>query len=146
MKKYLTLTIAIMMFLAVITITAEAQVFGSKQIQAQIPFAFNVGSKTLPAGEYTVKVLNPASDRRVLQIRSKDGRSTAIIHTNGVKSNNPNDAKLVFTRYGDTYFFAQAQMAGDLTTLAAMKTNAQRNKEHELARNGSKSTVAILGE
>ncbi len=63
MKKYLTLTIAMMMFLAVVTVTAEAQVSGSKQMSARIPFAFNVGSKTLPAGEYTVKVLNPNSDR-----------------------------------------------------------------------------------
>ena len=146
MKKYLILTIAMMMFLAVVTITAEAQVFGSKQVEARIPFAFNVGNKTLPAGEYTVKVLNPNSDRRVLQIRSKDGRMSALIQTNGAKSDNSNNAKLVFSRYGDTYFFAQAQMAGDSTTLAAVKTSAQRNKEHELARNASKSTVAIHAE
>ena len=146
MKKYLTLTIAIMMFLAVVTITAEAQVSASKQMNARIPFAFNVGSKTLPAGEYTVKVLNPNSDRSVLQIRSKDGRLSALVQTNGIKSDNADAAKLVFNRYSDTYFFAQAQLAGDSTRLAAVKSSAQRNKEHELARNATKSTVAILAE
>jgi hypothetical protein len=146
MKRHLTLTIAIIMFLAVATITAEAQVFGSTQIQARIPFSFNVGNRTLPAGDYTVKVLNPNSDRRVLQIRSKDGRLSALIHANDSTSKNPNDAKLVFNRYGDTYFFAKAQMAGDPTMLAAVKTSAERNKKHELARNGSKSTVEIRAE
>lgn len=146
MKKYLILAIATMMFLAVVTVTAEAQVFGAKQMQARIPFAFNVGSKTLPAGEYTVKVVNPNADRTVLQIRSKDGRLSALIQTTGIKSDAANNAKLVFNRYGDTYYFAQAQMAGDSTKLAALKTNAQRNKEHELARHASKSTVSILAE
>jgi hypothetical protein len=146
MKRHLTLTIAIMMFMAAVTITAEAQVFGSKEIQARIPFSFNVGSRTLPAGDYTVKVLNPNSDRRVLQIRSKNGRLCALVHANGIKSNNPNNAKLVFNRYGDTYFFAQAQMAGDSTALAAVKTSAERHKQTELARNGSKPAVEILAE
>jgi hypothetical protein len=145
MKRYLTLTIAILMFMAVATITADAQVSGSK-MSASIPFAFNVGNKTLPAGEYTVRVVNPSSDQRVLQIRSKDGRVSAVIQTIGATSNNADDAKLVFHRYGDTYFFAQAQMAGDATMLAAVKTRAQRSKERELASNVRKATVEILAE
>jgi hypothetical protein len=145
MKRYLTLTIAILMFMAVATITADAQVSGSK-MSASIPFAFNVGNKTLPAGEYTVRVVNPSSDRRVLQIRSKDGRVSAVIQTIGATSNNADDAKLVFHRYGETYFFAQAQMAGDATMLAAVKTRAQRSKERELASNVRKATVEILAE
>ena len=146
MKRYLTLTIAILMFMAVVTITADAQVFSSKQMSASIPFAFTVGNKTLPAGEYTVRVVNPSSDRRVLQIRSKDGRVSAVIQTIGATSNSADDAKLVFHRYGDTYFFAQAQMAGDPTMLAAVKTSAQRSKERELASNVRKATVEILAE
>jgi hypothetical protein len=103
MKRYLSLAIAIMMFMTLATITAEAQVFGSKEIKARIPFSFNVGSRTLPAGDYTVKVLNPNSDRSVLQIRSRDGRLSALIHANGITSKDQNNAKLVFNRYGDTY-------------------------------------------
>ena len=146
MKRQLTLTIAIMMLLAVAAITAAAQAFGSKQMRVRIPFAFNVGNNTLPAGDYTVTVINPSSDRRVLRLRRKDGRASAVIQTTGTESNEPADAKLVFNRYGDTYYFTQAQMAGDSTTLAAVKTNAERNKAHEIARNGSKSTVQILAE
>ena len=56
------------------------------------------------------------------------------------------NAKMVFKRYGDTYFFAQAQMAGDSTTLAAVKSNAQRNHERALASNARKATVTIDAE
>lgn len=149
MKRYLTLTIAIMMFLGVVTVAAQAQVFGSKQVRARIPFAFNVGKTTLPAGEYTVTVLNPSSDRQVLQIRSKDRRLSALIHSTETTPSNPAHAdksKLVFNRYGDTYFFAQAQMAGDSTIWAALKTSAERNQEQAIAKNGRKATVAIVAE
>lgn len=145
MKRLLTLAITIMI-LGIATVTAEAQVFGSKQVRARIPFAFNVGKTTLPAGEYTFTVLNPTSDRKVLQILSKDRRLSALIHTNETSSHNADDAKLVFNRYGDTYFFAQARMAGDSTTWAALKTSAEREKEHAIASNGRKTTVAIAAE
>ena len=144
MKRYLTLTIAIMMFVAVAAITAEAQVSGTQRMRAHIPFAFNVGDKSLPAGEYTIAVLNPTSDRKVLQIRSADGRLSAIIQTNKRNANSPEQAKLVFNRYGDRYFFAQAQMAGDSTTLAAVKSNAERNTEQTVASNPCNKTVVIV--
>jgi hypothetical protein len=144
MKKYLSLTIAIMMFVAVAAIAAEAQVSGTQRLRARIPFAFNVGAKSLPAGEYTITVLNPASDRKVLQIRSSDGRVSAIIQTNELNVNAPEQPKLVFNRYGDHYFFAQAQMAGDSITLAALKSNAERNAEHAIASTGRKAKVAIV--
>jgi hypothetical protein len=146
MKRYPTITIAIMMFMAVATITAEAQVFGSKQVRARIPFAFNVGKTSLPAGEYTITVLNPSSDRKVLQIRSKDRKLSALVHITDLASNNAEDAKLIFNRYGDTYFFAQAQLAGDSTTWTAIKTSAERDKEHAIAANARRVTVAILAE
>lgn len=146
MKRYLTLTIAVMMFLAVVTVTAEAQVFGSQTMRARIPFAFNVGKTNLPAGEYTITVLNPNSDRKVLQIRSADGRRSALIHTAGVNTNTTDNAKLVFNRYGSRYFFSRAQMAGEATTLAAVKSRAERSEEQAVASKGNSATVAIFAE
>ena len=146
MKRYLTLTIAILMLLAVVTVTAEAQIFGSQRMRARIPFSFNVGKTTLPAGEYTIAVLNPNSDRKVLQIRSTDGKLSALIHTTGVSINTPEDAKLVFNRYGNRYFFSQAQMAGESTTLAAVKSRSERSEAQAVARKERKVTVAMGAE
>ena len=144
MKRNLTITIALMMFMAVVTITAEAQRLGSQQMRARIPFAFNVGKAQLPAGEYTVAVLNPNSDRKVLRIRSADGTLSALIQTSELNANAPERTKLVFNRYGNRYFFAQAQMAGESTTLAAVKSSAERNEEQTVARNGGKATIVII--
>lgn len=146
MKRHLTITIAIMMFLAAVTITAEAQALGSQKMRARIPFAFNVGRTELPAGEYTVAVLNPNSDRKVLQIRSADGKLSALIQTSELNTTTQEQTKLVFNRYGSRYFFAQAQMAGDSTTLAAVKTSAERNEEQTVACKGRKAAVTIVAE
>ena len=145
MKKYFSITFAVMMFLVIVTITAEAQASGSQKMRARIPFAFNVGKTELPAGEYTVTVLNPNSDRKVLQIRSADGKLSALIQTSERDTNTAEQTKLVFNRYGDRYFFAQAQMAGESTTLAAVRSSAERNEEHAVASKGKKTTIAIVG-
>lgn len=145
MKKYFTITIAIMMFLTAVTFAAEAHATASQTMRARIPFAFNVGKTEFPAGEYTITVLNPGSDRKVLQIRSADGKLSALIHTSELNTNAHDETKLVFNRYGDKYFFAQAQMAGELTTLAAVKSNAERREEHALASKARKSTTTIFG-
>jgi hypothetical protein len=144
MKRLLTLTIAIMMFVGVVAITAEAQVSGAQRMRAQIPFAFNVGAKSFPAGEYTIAVINPSSDRKALQIRSADGRLSAIVQTNECNAKTPEQAKLVFNRYGDQYFFAQAQTAGDSVALSAVKSNAERDMESAIASKGR--VVIVAGE
>ena len=145
MKKYFSITFAVMMFLVAVTITAEAQVSGSQKMRARIPFAFNVGKTELPAGEYTVTVVNPNSDRKVLQIRSADGKLSALIQTSERDTNTAEQTKLVFNRYGNKYFFAQAQMAGDSTTLAAVRSSAERNEEQAVASKGGKTTITVAG-
>ena len=144
MKRHLTLTIAIMIVCGIFAIEGQAQTSSSRTIHARIPFTFTVGDKTLPAGVYTVRILNPTSDRKVLQIRSDDGRTSAIVQTLGVNSALASDTKLVFRRYGDRYFFAQAQMAGETTTLAASRTRAERATQRSLKHAGSTSEIAAF--
>lgn len=144
MKRHITLSIAIVIIGGVFAVNAKAQTAGSQTIRANVPFAFTVGEKNLPAGVYTVRVINPNSDRKALQIRSEDGRTSAIVQTLGVNSKLDNNAKLVFRRYGDRYFFAKAQMAGDATTLAASRTRAERAAERSLKYGGSNTEIAAF--
>ena len=130
------------MLAGVLVISANAQTSSTQKLTASIPFTFSVGKTTLPAGRYTITVLNPSSDRKVLQIRSLDGRSSAMTFTTGVIGNASDNAKLVFEHYGDRYVFAQAQMAGDTTSLAAVRTKEPRDKH--LAKAGKKSIVVIV--
>ena len=80
MKRFFYITLAIVILAGVVATSAQAQSGSSQRIIANIPFSFNVGKTTLPAGKYTITVLNPTSDRKILQIRSTNGRSSAMIH------------------------------------------------------------------
>jgi hypothetical protein len=135
-----------MMLVAVWATTAQSQAAGPQLMRAVIPFAFHVGSRELPAGDYRITVLNPSSDQKVLQIRSTDGRFSAIVNTLSAKMKSPERSKLVFHRYADSYFFAQAQVSGEPTALAAVKSSAERVEERTIASKENKATVTIIAE
>jgi hypothetical protein len=145
MKRYLNTAIAMIILAGALTTSAYAQTAGPQPVVAKIPFDFNVGAKTLPAGKYTVTIVNPASDRKVLQIRSSDGHWAAITQTTGVTGTASEKTKLVFHRYGDRYFFAQAKMAGDTMVLAALKSKAERAQSNAIAKAG-KGIVVVVAE
>ena len=144
MKRFLSLTIAIMAFAAVMATASQAQTAGSQTMRARIPFAFHVASKELPAGEYRITVLNPNSDHQVLQIRSLDGATSAIVTTFAAKAKVVEHSKLAFHRYGPSYYFAAAQVAGELTALTTIKSNAERTAAAAAARQGGKSVIAFV--
>ncbi|HEX3253491.1 MAG TPA: hypothetical protein VHS05_28925 [Pyrinomonadaceae bacterium] len=120
---------------------AQAQTNSPRRVVAQIPFAFNVGKTTLPAGKYTISVVNPSSDRTVLQIRSDDGQASAMILTNDEHRRLADNAKLVFERYDDRYFFAEAQMAGEATSFAAVRSKAEHK---EMLAKAARKTVIVI--
>lgn len=146
MKNFFNVPLAIMLLAGVLVVSARGQSSSTQRVIANIPFTFTVGNKTLPAGRYTITVLNPTSDRKTLQVRSMDGRSSAIVLTTGVIGNTAENAKLVFERYGDRYFFAQAQMAGDSMTLAALKSKAERAERLAMGQSNKKKVVTVVGE
>jgi hypothetical protein len=145
MKRYMNIPLAIAILAGVLVVSAHAQTSSAQRVIANVPFSFTVGKTTMPAGKYTITVLNPTSDRRILQVRSTDGHASAMVPTTSVIKNVSDNAKLVFERYGDQYFFAQAQMPGDSTGLAAVRSKSERN-DKTLARMGKKSVITIVAE
>ena len=143
MKRFFNIPLAIIILASALMIGAQAQSSSAQRVNATIPFTFTAGNKTLPAGKYTFTVVNPSSDRRILQIRSLDGRSSVLIQTTAGSSNAVDNSKLVFDRYGDTYVFAHAQMAGDSTTLAAVRSKSEKQW---LAKANKKTVVVITAE
>jgi hypothetical protein len=143
MKKLFNIPLMIIMLAGVLAVSAHAQTSSAQRVIANIPFTFNVGKTTLPAGRYTIAVLNPTSDRKILQIRSLNGRSSAMVLTTASSANVSENAKLVFEREDDRYVFAQAQMAGE-TSLAAVRTKEPRDKR--VAKAAKKSLVVIAAE
>ena len=141
MKKLLYTVMMIVVVAALFANAAQAQTSSQQRLIAKIPFAFIVGKTTLPAGKYTFSVVNPSSDRKVLQIRSVDGRASAMILTNTVKGIVTENAKLVFERYDERYCFIQAQMAGEATSFEALWSRSERK---QLIANAAKKSVIVI--
>jgi hypothetical protein len=134
MKKQAYIITVIMLVTIAGLSTAKAQTSGNPQLIANIPFAFSVGNKTMPAGEYTVSCANPASDLKVLQLRSRDGRTGVMVQTSSVIGKIQDSAKLMFNRYGDHYFFAQAWLPADNIGMQASQSRSEKQFARELVR------------
>jgi len=141
MKRFFNMLFAIILLATALTTGAQAQTSSTQRVIANIPFAFTVGNKTLPPGKYTITVVNPSSDRRALQIRSMNGHSSAIVLTNAISGHASDSSKLVFERYDDRYFFAQAQLSGDSTTLAALRSKSEHK---QLVATAKKRSLVII--
>ena len=142
MKKQAYTMIAMIVLVGSMAVAAQAQTSGHTKFIAKIPFQFNVGDKTLPAGEYTVTQINPSSDRVVLKLESKDG--SVMLQMNTVIGKTQDSARLVFNRYGDRCYFAQAWTPGQNDGLEASKSRGERSAARELAGNQRQTqTVAI---
>ncbi len=144
MKKQAYTVFAMIVLVGSMALAVRAQTSGRRQLMANIPFQFHVGNKTLPAGEYTVVQVNPASDRAILQLRSKDGRAGAMVQTTSVIGKTQESAKLVFRRYENQYFFAQAWVDGDNTGFETHKSRAERAAEREIAGIKAKTEAVAL--
>jgi hypothetical protein len=145
MKKFFNIPLAIVMLVGVLVVSAHAQGNSGQRLIASIPFTFTAGKTTLPAGKYTITVLNPTSDRKVLQLRSMNGRASTIVMTTTGTAHASDEAKVVFERYGDRYFFAEAQMVGGETSLAAVR-HRDRGEKNVMAKGNKKSVVVIVAE
>jgi hypothetical protein len=132
MKKTAYTMIAMLVLIGGMAVAAQAQTGSRTQLVARIPFDFHVGNKNMPAGDYTVRQVNPSSDRAVLQLSNRNGETTVMIQMNPVIARGKETASLTFNRYGSQYFFAQAWMPGN-DGLAADKSNAERGAQKEMA-------------
>ncbi len=142
MKKTYT-TIALAVLVCAMAVAANAQGNGRRMV-ANVPFQFNVGDKTLPAGEYTIVQTNPSSDLAVLQIRTKDGSQHVLVQMGSIVRKSADASTLVFHRYGNKYFFAQAWIDGEREGLSAPSSRAERATQKELTALGVKSETIAL--
>ena len=133
MKKHAYIYIATLMIVGVLSINTQAQTSRNMQrLHVSVPFAFDAGNKTLPAGDYRVQVVNPSSDRSVLQIASTDGKSSVMIKTTDIQGQLSEKAKLTFRRYGDQYFLAHVWMAAESLGFDTPSSKAEKSLRRQL--------------
>lgn len=122
-------------------------VLSSASVQAQsnrnsinIPFNFNVGQKTLPAGEYTVEPTRKDS-QNVWLLENKNRHESVVFTTIPAwASVTQEQTKLVFNRYDDQYFLSQIFTAGDNSS----RELRMRRWERQLARNGVQPEKVLI--
>jgi hypothetical protein len=121
--KTRALVMAGMMALTAMACTQVAQ--AQDPIVVNVPFDFMVGNKTLPAGQYSVKV--SGKEQALLLIDREDATQSMFIATNAAVANEPqSESKLVFNRYGDRYFLSQVWTAGYAQGRQLLKTSREK--------------------
>jgi len=142
--KNIHLHLATAILIVVTGVSAQAQSRNRQQMHFTAPFTFNVGNSQLPAGEYTVQVINPTSDHAVLQFRNVSGQASAMVRTTEIVGWANSKGKLNFRHYGDQYFLAQVWMAGEADGLATQTSNAEKTLRQQVGqKSGLFSMVAI---
>ena len=127
--------------LALCIVATAGSAYGQGQtLAANIPFEFVAGSQTLPAGEYQIES-ELLGDGHVQLIRSVDGRASTMVFTMAVldPKGRQVEPKLVFNKYGHTYFLSQIWGEGDQG-----REVPKSRREKELARNEARTEVAVL--
>jgi hypothetical protein len=102
-----------------------------------IPFAFKVANQTLPAGHYTFTRIG-ATTLRILNSRNQG----AMVATHAVEGKAPEGwGKIVFHRYGDSYFLSEVWVAGNGIGRELFHSRAEKEKRRKRNRDGDNRTV-----
>src|SRR5437588_3797647 len=122
----LTMLVMTLALAAASAVVANGQ--STQKLIAQVPFDFVVAEKTLRAGKY--HAVNQAGD--AIAVKSVDGEQALRLSSPRQRSDRQMNAKLVFHRYGSTYFLSQIWMAGESTGRELAQTRQERAIEREL--------------
>lgn len=141
LRLFALITLLVTVAFASALASVSAQTPGHN-ITASIPFEFNVGDKTLPAGQYAIGRIN--SDGTQLRISNREESASRL--TQAVQANEPKEESvLVFKRYGERYFLSQVWMVGEREGRQMLKSNSEKAMEQELARNNAEvESVTIV--
>ena len=113
-------------------------------VRADVPFDFVVGTKTLPKGTYTLKLVQHNTSQNWLVITGWDNGETAFASSITVAAEDieDNSPKLIFNRYGDQYFLSQVWSGARLAGKELPKS--QQEREHLAEGHMRPEVIAIL--
>jgi len=116
-----------------IVMAAGVQAQSSRSLIAEIPFEFKAGGTALNRGRYEFRVINPSSDQTVFEITALDSKQSVLLRMSPVVRSSKDVAKLIFNRYGDQYFLAEAWTGSDLH-FGVAESKAERTTRKQFAR------------
>ena len=90
--------------------------------EATIPFAFQLESKTLPAGTYRVHRESPD----LIRLEGPGNTGGMVLMHTAMKTEAPDHGFLSFDRTGDKYYLRQIWTAGNANGLECAKSRAEK--------------------
>jgi hypothetical protein len=120
--------------------------YAQSYAKANVPFAFNVGSKQLPAGTYEIKVLSRGPN--VIRIRNTETTAVALLIARS-ESPRTTESKLVFDRVGNQCFLTEVWdgSGAEGMIVPTSKHEQELKKELQLAKRpagGNEEVVVAL--
>jgi hypothetical protein len=147
MKKQAFKTITMLSLLLMLAaVSVNAQQLSDDLFAVDVPFDFVVSDTKLPAGKYKLRRIISTSSADQLLIQNAE--ALVDLRTGITRPNRASEiqrkSKLVFNRYGGEYFLSQVWMAGSDTGRDLFKSQGERNRAKELARNNSERHTVTL--
>jgi hypothetical protein len=103
----------------------SVQAQNNPQLRANIPFAFQVGSKQMPAGSYDISLLS----NHLMLLRDRDpGKPVTdyLLVTPSQDGKIQTKGRLVFHRYGDRYFLREVWEANSNEGITCVPTSEEK--------------------
>jgi hypothetical protein len=126
--------------LGILALLAAASAFGQQSMTFDIPFEFRVGTSVMPAGQYKVTdslrsgLTGITCDACQVDVR--------VLTHGGNRNNDHNESKLVFNKYGGTYFLSSVWPSGADTGSVLAVSGAE--SEMALRASPPRSTQIVL--
>jgi hypothetical protein len=117
-KDRIALIVAFTAILAQPALKAQSP---SNTVVANIPFAFQIGSYSLPAGTYKIQM----QGNDLLSIKGESGAAVMLVMWDS--ANQPSrDSAIVFHHYGNRYFLREVRKEGNQGFLWSSETKTER--------------------
>ncbi len=137
MTKKILSTLAGLILLFAVAAPLYAGSILNHEMTVTVPFAFAAGDKLMPPGDYTVQV----NVERESVVLVGEGHKPLMLLTIRKESRSaPQRGKLVFQRYGTSFFLAEIWSQDNATG----ETLAPSAREKELARNKQPEQILVV--
>ena len=127
-------TVAVLLPLLSSTLQAQQQLL----FRVEVPFEFSAGGVHFPAGQYLAFHVTS----KMIQLTRVDGRTSAYIAMNAPIMGGDTGNRIIFNKYGASYFLAQVHTGYNQETHACSKCRAEQILAAQ-ARPGKFEEVAI---
>jgi hypothetical protein len=129
----------------IVTLAGLALIVSATTLNAQstdtitkVPFAFNVGSSLMPRDTYRVSRIGGHTD--VFMISGFNHSAILIGQPDDPKTDD--SPRLVFHRYGDSYFLREVRLAGS-TGFSLPETRLERDAQERIAGRSTPEVIVV---